>query len=209
MTTVDPLNDAVLDQLDWKSREILQAIYTNGGQATTSEIKQRTNIDNNDLITYRYRRATPALEPLGLIDVSEPELAASGRTHPLTVTLTEQGTAHAERLIETDGHPSGIEERLEQLETSLTALETTVDEQCNGTEQPEEVGGDDLDVQLAAIKGRLTHLEDTLDGDYGGWSGDKQHDHEAIANGTRAIRDFLLEHHGDEFRQYIEEHTDV
>jgi hypothetical protein len=209
MAAVDSVDDSLLSQLDWKYQEILLGIYDIDGRATTTEIKHRTDITDTDYISYRFRRSAVALEPHGLVEVHEPDLTASDRSRPLEVTLTEKGERLTERLIDTGRQTHGVEERLEQLEAALDSLETTVDEQCNGTEQTGETSGDDLDVQLAAIKGRLTHLEDTLDGEYGGWSGEKQRDHETMTDGTRAIRDFLLEHHGDEFRQYIEDHTDV
>ena len=203
MSIADSSDDSLLSQLDWKSQEILRAVYENGGRATTSEIKQRTAITDNDHITHRCRRAAVALEPAGLITVADAEKGSPQRNPPLEITLTEQGELLAKRISDRDGRPTEIDQRLERVETTLTALETTVDEQYNETETSEDTGDDDLDARLTTIEQRLDQLEETLDGEYGAWSAEKQHEHAVFGDGFRAMRDLLLDKHEDEFKQYI------
>jgi uncharacterized coiled-coil protein SlyX len=209
MSKAGQQESSILPQLDWKSQTIIQAIHRLGGTATTTEIKENTGLDSNDDINYRYRRATNALEPHGLIDVTDP-LDSSQRNPPFEATLTEKGETLAKRLVDRNEGPNtlSLEDRFEKIETTLNSLETTVDERCNRTETPGDAGGDDLDARLTALEQRLDHLEETLDGEHGAWSAEKQHDHEVLANGFRAVRDLLLDKHEDEFKQYIRKYEE-
>lgn len=196
----------LLNRLDWKSHEILQALADCGGTATTTEIRKQSAIDKNDHITHRYRRASVALEPHGLIEVQDPEPSASQRNLPLQVTLTEKGAALAERLTERrqESRSYTLEERLEAVEGTLTTLEATL-----GTSAPEpDTDEATVTARLAAVEQRLETLEDALASEYGGWSAETQAEYQVFANGTRAIRDFLRDEYGPSFKQHVDDYLE-
>lgn len=163
-------DDSLLSQLDWKSQEILQALAEEGGQATTTEIRKRTHIDNNDHITHRYERASVALAPNGLIEVHDSEIDSNQRNPTYKVTLTEKGTAFAERLSERDSSASlSLDERVERVEQRLDQFD---------------------------------------DAEFGAWSESKQEDHKMMEQGTRTMRDFLLDKYGKRFKDFITKHRE-
>lgn len=200
MSTTEDQRASILSELDWKSQAILQAVYDIGGTATTSEIKGDTGIDNDD-IHYRYRRARVALEPQGLIEVNDSRSTTPQRNPPFEVTLTEQGERLAERLIDrNEGDSLSFEDRLEKIEATMNALEATVDEQCVDSETGED---SDVNARLTALEQRLDHLEEAVDGEYGAWSAEAQQRYQVFTNGSQAMRDFLLDEHGETFREFL------
>ncbi|MFC6965139.1 hypothetical protein ACFQJ8_27095 [Halocatena marina] len=195
----------LLTQLDWQSHEILRGIYEQGGTATTSEIKKRTRITDTDPITYRFRRAAVALEPHGLIEVHEPDLTASQRSLPLEATLTERGEALAERVIERDGGPRDLDERLEKIEATLSTLEEKITNQSSVSEPASESHSITSEERLQAVEQRVDRLDDDA---FGGWSEKRQQQYQVMLTGERAIRDFLLDKHGESFKHYVDERLD-
>lgn len=211
MSADDEHSDSLLTQLDWKSQVILEAIYKLGGIATTSEIKSNTSIDTNDDIYYRYRRASEALEPHGLIEINEiPE--PSQHNPPFEVTLTEHGERLAERLIERGGGPTNLsfEERFEKIEAALDRFEERLDTQLPASESAPDTDRvtSSVDARFEEIEQRLDHLEATLTGEYGAWSAETQQEHQVMVAGERAVRDFLLDEYGTPFKQYVNERLD-
>ena len=95
------------ENLDWKSQEILRAIYKNNGSATTSQIRALTGIDSNDQILYRFREK---LVPRGVIELEQPE-SETARPEPKVATFTQQGVEAAERLIDERAAPADLESR--------------------------------------------------------------------------------------------------
>lgn len=137
-------DEKVLEKLDWKAQEVLWAIHENGGTASTTEIKHRSRISNNDHITHRYKRASNALEPLGLIEVLESEGDTNQRNPPLVATLTSRGEELAQRL--EDRHESAtdlgeqyemVEGALNQVEARTETLESRLDELAETAQQNE------------------------------------------------------------------------
>lgn len=170
MDTSESPDDSLLSHLDWKSQEILQALAEAGGQATTTELRERTHIDNNDHITHRYERASVALAPNGLIEVHDSEDDSNQRNPTYEVTLTEKGTALAERLSERGSSASlSLEERVERIEQRLDQLD---------------------------------------DAEFGAWSESKQEDHKMMEQGTRTMRDFLLDNYGTRFKEFVAKHRE-
>lgn len=112
---------------------ILEAIWQNGGEADTSEIKEYTGFEDNSRLHYR---RTEHLEPNGFV-----ECTTEDRGGTLTVTvwqLTEQGEKAVDRhMTDTDTPP----------------LKQTVDEL-------REIVGD-LNRKVQSFEGRVNHVEET------------------------------------------------
>ena len=124
--------------LDDMAVTILEAIWHNGGEADTSEIKQYTGFEDNSRLHYR---RTEHLEPNGFV-----ECTTEDRGDTLTVTvwqLTEQGEKAVDRhMTDTDTPP----------------LKQTVDEL-------REIVGD-LNRKVQSFEGRVNHVESQqVDGD--------------------------------------------
>ncbi len=205
MATEDSDDRALLTDLDWQSQEILKHLYEHGEKTTTTEIKDRSRITDTDAITYRFRRASTALEPNGLIDVHEPELTVGQRNKPLQATLTEKGERLAERVIERGGETSDLDERLEKIEATLGTLEETIDESARSPELEEVT---DVNSRLEAVERRVDHLEDAVQSELGAWSSEKQHEYKLVVEGTRTVRDFLIQEYEEEFKNYVRTHLD-
>jgi DNA-binding PadR family transcriptional regulator len=121
--------------LDDMATTILEAIWQNGGEADTSEIKEYTGFEDNSRLHYR---RTEHLEPNGFV-----ECTTEDRGDTLTVTvwqLTEQGEKAVDRhMTDTDTPP----------------LKQTVDEL-------RDVVGD-LNRKVQSFEGRLNNTEQQFD----------------------------------------------
>ena len=67
--------DTDLD-LDAKALEVLESIYELGGEASTTEVKEYTGIEQNAIIHYRFDK----LEEQGIVEMGTGE-AQIGRAH--------------------------------------------------------------------------------------------------------------------------------
>lgn len=96
--------------IDEKMRAVLSAIKKEGWEATTSAIKERTDIDN-DLIRYRAKKLADA--DLAVLSRAE----QSRYTIPPTViTLTNEGQKWVQDVLTEQGDAEeGIEEKYEKL----------------------------------------------------------------------------------------------
>ena len=155
-----------LGDLDGKSIEVLEAVYENGGEATTSEIKEYTGIEKNAIIHYRMEK----LEDLGLGETGHEEVG--GNRLPLkTVALTEEGERQVQGGLFEEETPTVVE-RMDRLERQfgrvLDELQGVKDEfemWRYDEESGEEIEpGDLVDVvsreDVAEIEERLAALEE-------------------------------------------------
>lgn len=138
------LGDNVEVDLDWKSKEILHAIYKNDGSANTSEIRALTSIDNNDQILYRFREK---LTPRGLIELEQPE-SDTARPKPKVASFTAQGIEVAERIIDDQAEPADLESRVDKLEADFSRLE----------QEMESAAGETTDVDLTKLEEKTDAL---------------------------------------------------
>lgn len=183
-TETDP--QAVVEELDWKSQEILRALLENGGSANTTELRALTGIDDNNPINYRYNNK---LAPRGLVELSQPDSEAN-ELLPQVATLTPHGEAVAETVIEQRGETTNIGDAVEQFNARLTRVESQIDRldaDSDGdapadpaalNELQEQV--DDLDGKLEALRQSMVRFRDYLnardDGGYSEWAEQKQGD---------------------------------
>lgn len=130
--------------LDWKSHEILRAIYKNDGSANTSEIRALTGIDNNDQILYRFREK---LTPRGLIELEQPE-SETARPKPKVASFTAHGVEVAERIIDERAGTADLESRVDKLEADISRLQQGVDD----------AAGETTDVDLAELEEKTDSL---------------------------------------------------
>lgn len=130
--------------LDWKSQEILRAIYKNDGSANTSEIRALTGIDNNDQILYRFREK---LTPTGLIELEQPE-SDTARPEPKMASFTAQGVDVAEQIIDARATPADLESRVDKLEADVSRLD----------QERENAAGETTDVDLAELEEKTDSL---------------------------------------------------
>lgn len=147
--------------LDWKSRAILQAIYENGGEANTSEIKELTGIDDNAKILYQHHNK---FVPNGLIELEQP-VSETGRPPPKEASFTQRGVKFAEQIM--DDHPegNGLEDRVGKLEADISRLT----KQINRKEPREsEVDLAELDKKTDQLLYQLKIIADFLNEQYDG-----------------------------------------
>lgn len=113
-----------VENLDWKSQEILRAIYKNDGSATTSQIRALTGLDSNDKILYRFREK---LVPRGLVELEQPE-SETARPEPKIASFTEEGVEVTERIIDERAAPADLESRVDKLEADFSRIADQMDE---------------------------------------------------------------------------------
>lgn len=141
--------------LDWKSQAILVALNDADGSATTTEVRELTGLDSNDVVRYRF---TDKLEPRDLITTERGESDGT-RLAATIATLTKDGQEHATRLNEERGTPEDLSDKVEQLQADLTALQTRVGEP---TESPLAAEVNDLSDRVELLWDGMAAMRDYL-----------------------------------------------
>lgn len=172
-TGVETDPQMVVEELDWKSQEILRALLENGGTANTTELRSLTGIDDNNKINYRYRNK---LTPRGLVDLEQPETEGN-KLLPQIATLTTSGEAVAKQVVESHGEPTSVGDAVEEFNARLTRVEAKVDRLDTDVHSdgpsPRELQAEinDLDEKLEALYRNMARFRDYLnERDDGGYS---------------------------------------
>lgn len=154
--------DTGVENLDWKSQEVLRAIYKNDGSATTSQIRALTGIDSNDQILYRFREK---LVPRGLVELEQPE-SETARPEPKIATFTQQGVEVVERIIDERAAPADLESRVDKLEADVSRATDQMDEvqvsQSGDNEVPPDVDVAELDEKTDQLLYQMGLIADYL-----------------------------------------------
>jgi len=80
--------------LDAKALRVLLSIEQNGGMSNTSKVKSDTDIDDNEIVKYRFRK----LEEAGFVELRQPSVDENGQLPPLEVIMTDLGETAVETL---------------------------------------------------------------------------------------------------------------
>ncbi|ELZ88831.1 hypothetical protein C453_01170 [Haloferax elongans ATCC BAA-1513] len=196
--------DKILQELDWKSQEVLLALYEQDGEGNTTEIRKLTGLESNDTILYRLRNV---LEPADLIKTEQPP-SETARPEPKIARLTERGWEATERLVDTRERTYDLGEKVEKLTADLRSvtetvrdLESAVEEDASGGDEQSvshEIESsklreittrlDSLTEDVSAIEARVDHIEN---GRFGGWSDTKQQEFESLWDGYVVFKHFL------------------
>jgi hypothetical protein len=126
----------VTDDLDRKSKRILEAIHEHGGEAQTSEIKDYTGIEKNGVIHYRLDNI---LVPEGLVETRKID-EGGGSLGVKVSELTERGLEVIGGVLDDRDGPTLAEE--------MRALRATVDDMVDLVE---------------GFDGRVDYVEDRLE----------------------------------------------
>ncbi|HET7323574.1 MAG TPA: hypothetical protein VFJ06_04515 [Halococcus sp.] len=180
-TETDPR--VVIQELDWKSQEILRALLENGGSANTTELRALTGIDDNNPINYRYNNK---LAPRGLVDLTQPD-AEGNKLLPKVASLTPHGETVAETVLEHRGESTSIGDAVEEFNGRVTRIESRLDRLDTELDDSERdaVGNledqiDDLDRRLEALYRSMKRFRDYLnerdDGGYSEWAEEQEQD---------------------------------
>lgn len=165
----------VVEELDWKSQEILRALLENGGTANTTELRALTGIDDNNKINYRYHNK---LTPRELIDLEQPETEGN-KLLPQIASLTTRGKAVAKHVVENRGESTSLGDAVEEFNARVTRLEAKVDRLNTDTDSqsdgptPRELQDeiDELDEKFEALFRNMARFRDYLnERDDGGYS---------------------------------------
>lgn len=109
--------------VDREGRRFLAAVQYYGGEATMSEIRQRTGLSHK-VADWRFRR----LEDLGLIEVYRAEVGRGDREPPRVAELTGLARREIERGLLYDIDKSRSNDELNDLQSENRALREEVDE---------------------------------------------------------------------------------
>lgn len=109
--------------VDREGRRFLDAVRYYGGEATMTEIRQRTGL-SHEVADWRFRR----LEDLGLIEVYYAEVGRGDREPPRVAELTGLARREIERGLLYDIDKSRSNEELNDLQSENRALREEVDE---------------------------------------------------------------------------------
>jgi DNA-binding PadR family transcriptional regulator len=153
------------DDLDWKALEILRVLRETEEELTTSEIRETTGLEPTRVIRYR---VAEYLEPAGLVKSRQP--TSEGTVVPAKrIQLTERGREFAADLGDRDDDDdvsvSELPERLEQVDSRLTALEQQVEQNSTALEQRRETDSDvaqtlkDIDQRLSSLETQFEALQ--------------------------------------------------
>lgn len=119
-----------MEDLNLKARRILESIYNNGGEATSSEIKELTGIERSATVKYH---AQQILEDTGLVTSEKVETPE----HPAKIyqyEITEEGENQIAHLFE-DGEDIPIKHRMEDIENRFRETEEHVSELVGAVEE--------------------------------------------------------------------------
>jgi len=161
----------VSHDLDRKSEHILEALYNQGGEAETGEIKDYTGIEKNGVVHYRINEK---LEPAGLVETRTVD-DGERRLGVKITELTEEGKRTVERVLDEGDGPSLVE-KMEMLEADFEALREDVRNYQGRTEEAVEKGErfaelareteaaldriEALADDVAELRRRVDHVED-------------------------------------------------
>jgi exonuclease SbcC len=201
-----------VSELDAKALEVLEAVYENGGEANTPEIKEYTGIQKSGIIHYRYEK----LQDAGLIETrtGEPE---GTKMPPTVASLTEKAEKEISAgLFGEEG--ATVVERMDRLERqyrqaveALREVQRDFERWRFDPETDEEIGAweiaeriEDLEELTETIEERheevapLPDVVDTVD-----WTERVIQDH---SSQIAAIEDRLddLEQPADDIREEVE-----
>lgn len=113
-------------EFDWMTELILKELRTMGDSGTTSELRERTGIENGDKIVYRFREK---LEPAGYLETEQPP-AEPGNIPAKKATLTSRGEGLADQLLDADDSDDlSISAEVDQLQTEVNRLGSIVEDQ--------------------------------------------------------------------------------
>jgi len=146
------------EDLDRKSKMVLEAVYELGGEADTSEVKDYTGIESNGVVLYRYDK----LEEVELIDTY---VADRGDTLDVTIaTLTDKGRRRVGQILEDNDGPTVVEQ-VQELRTIVSELNRRVQRFEGRIEAVESSveGVDEVVETHRELDGRMAEVEDTLD----------------------------------------------
>jgi hypothetical protein len=126
--------------LDAKGFDVLEALYENGGGATTTEVKEYTGIEKNAIIHYRFEK----LEEEGIVEVGvgEPQ---GNRTPPKKAILTENGEKLCRSGFFEEETPT-IVERMDRMERRFSAVVEDFHEVADEFEQWRMKDGEEVEV---------------------------------------------------------------
>lgn len=143
-----------MQDMKLKTRRVLESVYNNGGEATTSEIKEQTGIDKSATIRYH---AEDKLGEAGLVTTHIEQT----EEHPggiRVVEITEEGRERIAHLFDgTEDIP--IKERMEDIESRFRETEEHVSELVGVISDIEE----EVEEHSEAAERALDIAEDTRD----------------------------------------------
>jgi DNA-binding Lrp family transcriptional regulator len=109
--------------VDREGRRFLDAVRYYGGEATMTEIRQRTGL-SHEVADWRFRR----LEDLGLIEIYYAEVGRGGREPPRVAELTGTARREIERGLLYDIDKSRNNDELNDLQSENRALREEIEE---------------------------------------------------------------------------------
>jgi chromosome segregation ATPase len=148
-----------VDDLDWKSNEILGVLFEATEELTTSEIRDSTGIEPNRVILYRVENY---LEPMGLVATRQPTAEGGTVVPAKRIQLTEEGERVAAGLQEDDGDEglsiADLPERIDQLSSLVESLQDDIERIDRRLDHREAVD-DDVADSLENMNNRISTLE--------------------------------------------------
>lgn len=197
--------DVNQQSLDWKAEVVLRTLSQLGGSATTSDIRDYSEIEDNDTILYRVNEK---LEPAGYVQSSRVD-TDEAIIPPKQIELTAKGEELAEKLQEDQDEnltlknlPDKVEQLSKQLNQAQSRLKTLEDQNTAPESSSEAPSSSDSSGEIATLREQiesqqeqLSRIEQRLDvieeQAMGGWSDDKQEEFETLWNAMLAIRQFI------------------
>ena len=145
--------------LDSVAQQVIWAIAENDGTAAIGEIRDLTGIDSYSVLNYRLKEK---LEPRGLVELLQPE-SPDGRSVGKVARLTGAGEELAEQVkdLYDESHQQTLTDRLEVVETRLTALEEKHD-QSPETDEASSISADEFATEIDEMESELTDLRELL-----------------------------------------------
>lgn len=140
-------------RVDEKMKQVLNAIKNEGWEATTSDITQATNIDN-DLVRYRFNKLSDAgFANLSRAQDSEYTIA------PLVITVTDKGQEWARSVLTDQGEGNLTREELN------SALEDLIERYNLLIEKYDELEKN-YERQQTMVDALAQAVDDTIDEDF-------------------------------------------
>jgi len=145
--------------LDSVAQQVLWAIAENDGTAAIGEIRDLTGIDSYSVLNYRLKEK---LEPRGLVELLQPE-SPDGRSVGKVARLTTAGEELAEQVMDLhdESHQQTLSDRLDVVETRLTALEEKHD-QPSKADETTSTSADEFAAEMEELQSELSDLRELL-----------------------------------------------